>query len=1131
MFYPDFTNGYKSRFFNYAPRTFYTLGFIFFEVLFLSITLIVSDNIGDGNNLKLGISIFLITIVFLSIFTLYVYREDFKNTFININQLFGTLIHALGIFMSLVFVLISHSFYYGESFLFMLINMGLAFSYYIVTNIIIFKFIPKIDKNDKTINNYTKVINVLTKESTEKLLSLSEKTSIRLIVSKDTKKIFIDLISIDKKHKQIFEYDFKKSEIEIDNSSQKLELTHTQVQDYKVIKFQSVDHQVFLQVSDNKEQKNLKYHWFIDTITNTNKKVDLYVTENNSEKDKAFQNSINVPNRYIFLSSDFKKVMNKYEFISIIFRNQIPIRYIIEIENFRFQDLDEDRKYSLSRLIEESFFENNEYSGSIIKTQLMHNHGLDLNKNNDQIFKSNHIFIMLEEKNTANVNPNFATKFLKRFKEIQNEFSGFNLKLNLMNKYQTIEILHNIFSNENIHQYIYDNLENYKQRDLSLMKNFSQFETMINNENDLIKNIIEFKLNKSFKDYAEIQQTNSSPEKIMLSHADTLPIEDTLGLFTRLFSRDIDETIKITYQRYEQNSGKNKVHKHLSRSNKYFKKLYPDKKMYKIKYSNEADNIRSALIRMYEGQVYQFSFDIIKKSDIVTSKEPYTYMNQGIRIKKSYHNHLEQAAFLMKPSNEVLTERKYYTFLGVYLVEGKTLSKLGMFGESIDYDEKGLYVGTNLDVSKQDNNDVPVVVDFSEYTDYSKDNTASSNGHMVIIGKSGSGKTYLTKSIIHQKYEKSKRQIIAFDIEDDYQSITKNENISKTIDIASFDNGINPFRIIYHQDELDDNSNESLKKVFSRHIYFLQNFIKDMFHITADEFDSELYGLISKIYQIFNIDIQTVTVESFRIKDNEGQFPTMETLLQAVKKRRQEITHSKVLEDHSQNYEVLNHLYVSIENQLIENLKDSFWNKKFNTDYRSNNWDEFDIIRINLKELIRSSQIIHTYKLGLKLLMQQLEIYIFNRNVPNKPYQLDAHNRLGVFITVDEAHRYFKKELLFMVDFFAAIAKQGRKRVIELCMISQNISDFYRQSDSKDIEQKASDIIKNSGYKFVMQVAQDFDRIYDFIESGYQLSDAEKGRIKSLNRYRVYLIQGPFKRTMIQTHALQSTKDYYGDDL
>jgi len=317
-----------------------------------------------------------------------------------------------------------------------------------------------------------------------------------------------------------------------------------------------------------------------------------------------------------------------------------------------------------------------------------------------------------------------------------------------------------------------------------------------------------------------------------------------------------------------------------------------------------------------------------------------------------------------------------------------------------------------------------------------------------------------------------------------------------------------------------------------------------MFHIHDEQYQSELYSLINSVYKEKKLDAKKI---SSSISDKKPtsyddlslvasvidnlDFPTMSDLLKAIKKRRKQIKENKDLEENLKNYDLLNKLYISIENQLIENLNDPLWSIKFNQKGQNNQWDTYDIVRINLKELIRSSQIIQTYKLSFKMLIQQMEVYIFNRNIPDKPYKVDSFGRLGVFITVDEAHRYFKKDLLFIIDFFASIAKQGRKRIIELCMISQNISDFYRQSDSKDIEQKASDIIKNSGYKFVMQVAQDYDRIYDFIESGYQLSEAEKLRIKALNRYRVYLIQGPFKRTLVQTHALQETKDFYGDDL
>jgi hypothetical protein len=87
-----------------------------------------------------------------------------------------------------------------------------------------------------------------------------------------------------------------------------------------------------------------------------------------------------------------------------------------------------------------------------------------------------------------------------------------------------------------------------------------------------------------------------------------------------------------------------------------------------------------------------------------------------------------------------------------------------------------------------------------------------------------------------------------------------------------------------------------------------------------------------------------------------------------------------------------------------------------------------------------------------------------------------------------------------MVELMVALSKQGRKRSAELCVASQNLSDFYRKSESREIEQKSQDVIKNTGYKFIMKSAQELETVYQFIESSFPITDKEKDIIKRLTR-------------------------------
>jgi hypothetical protein len=81
--------------------------------------------------------------------------------------------------------------------------------------------------------------------------------------------------------------------------------------------------------------------------------------------------------------------------------------------------------------------------------------------------------------------------------------------------------------------------------------------------------------------------------------------------------------------------------------------------------------------------------------------------------------------------------------------------------------------------------------------------------------------------------------------------------------------------------------------------------------------------------------------------------------------------------------------------------------------------------------------------------------------------------------------------------------------------VSQNISDFYRDSDSKDLMQKARDVVKNAAYKFIFQVGSEFNDALKFIEAGFQITETDQTFIRQLYRGQCYFVQGPLELTRV----------------
>ena len=106
------------------------------------------------------------------------------------------------------------------------------------------------------------------------------------------------------------------------------------------------------------------------------------------------------------------------------------------------------------------------------------------------------------------------------------------------------------------------------------------------------------------------------------------------------------------------------------------------------------------------------------------------------------------------------------------------------------HDATGIYLGN-------DKNNLPFV--FNQFS-YLNATSNASNGISLILGKSGAGKSILLKKIIYLSIILMHQQVIIFDVEDEYQILTKYFN--NYLIITSIPLRIDPFQIKFtNQDE------------------------------------------------------------------------------------------------------------------------------------------------------------------------------------------------------------------------------------------------------------------------------------------------------------------------------------------
>ena len=109
---------------------------------------------------------------------------------------------------------------------------------------------------------------------------------------------------------------------------------------------------------------------------------------------------------------------------------------------------------------------------------------------------------------------------------------------------------------------------------------------------------------------------------------------------------------------------------------------------------------------------------------------------------------------------------------------------IGLMTNTLNYhDPTGIYLGN-------DHNNLPFVFNQFSYLNAFSD---ASNGISLILGKSGAGKSILLKKIIYLSLILMHQQVIIFDVEDEYQILTK--YFSNYLVITSLPLKIDPFQI------------------------------------------------------------------------------------------------------------------------------------------------------------------------------------------------------------------------------------------------------------------------------------------------------------------------------------------------
>ena len=397
------------------------------------------------------------------------------------------------------------------------------------------------------------------------------------------------------------------------------------------------------------------------------------------------------------------------------------------------------------------------------------------------------------------------------------------------------------------------------------------------------------------------------------------------------------------------------------------------------------------------------------------------------------------------------------------------------------------------------------------------------NSNLMVIGKSGSGKSYATKTIL-TNLAADRTKMFILDPEQEYDVMTKNLG-GKVIDVGTNKSGIlNPFHIMASLEDLDsandaqDIDNESIddivkkgtNKTFFTHLQFLEQFFRAILEgISSDAFET-LNTLVVELYNKKGINERT-NIGALKAKD----YPIFDDLFALIKEKL------KTVKDAFYRNNLLV-LETYIQKFATGGRNSDLWNGP-----TSILTDE-NLITFNFQTLFASK--------NNKLANAQMLLvfkYLNNEIINNKRFNEEYYQKTGkdikrqVVIAVDEAHMFIDPDAPVALNFMAEMAKRIRKYQGMQIVITQNIKDFL---GTPEIQRRSAAIINACQYSLILQLApNDMADLLELYKSAGGINDREQEGIITAPRGRAFFITGPMDRSFIDIVALPNVIELMGE--
>jgi len=404
-------------------------------------------------------------------------------------------------------------------------------------------------------------------------------------------------------------------------------------------------------------------------------------------------------------------------------------------------------------------------------------------------------------------------------------------------------------------------------------------------------------------------------------------------------------------------------------------------------------------------------------------------------------------------------------------------------------DEGGINLGRK--------NGVPVFIDF-----FRRDSERV-NSNMAIIGKSGSGKSYATKTLLTNLAAENSK-IFVLDPENEYMELAKNLG-GKIINVGNATQGrLNPFQIITNLEDDEEGDQQASGVSFHTHLQFLEEFFKQILPDIEPDALEYLNNLIIRIYSMKGIEEHT---DLSKLKPED--YPIFDDLYDTVLEEFQS-TKSDYLKG---NLQILINYIAKFSSGGRNSV---LWNGH-STISTEENFIVFNFqsLLANRNNLIANAQMLLVLK------------WLDNEIIKNRDYNKKYHASRKIVVVIDEAHVFIDTKYPLALDFMFQLAKRIRKYNGMQIVITQNIKDFV---GSEELARKSTAIINACQYSLIFALApndmHDLCRLY---EKAGQINEQEQEEIINAARGQAFVITSPTNRSSLMVEANKNVQSLFTD--